>query len=48
MGLGSIVAKGLAVVAVGGVVVLGVAAAGVAVALKAHMAWADFLAGKKS
>ena len=48
MGLGSIVAKGLAVVAVGGVVVLGVAVAGVALAAKCHMAWADFLAGKRS
>lgn len=47
MGLGNILATGLAVVAVDGVVVLGVAVAGAALTAKWYMAWADFLAGNR-
>jgi hypothetical protein len=47
MGLGNIVAKGLIVATVGGVVMLGVAAAGVVFVLKCQSAWADLLTGRQ-
>lgn len=41
-----IVVEGLAVAAIGAVVLVGIAAAGVLLAAKCMNAWADFLVGK--